>query len=289
MTLYRGYDAAGLEAQYNARASIPEHPQIFARWKEKSAAARQAHTKRARLDVRYGKGAMETLDLFFAAQANAPLHMFIHGGYWRSLDKSDFSDKAQALVDAGVTVAVVNYSLCPAVTIETIVEEVRRAAAWLWREAPGLGCDRARFQISGHSAGGHLAAMLVATDWPAYASDLPKAMIHSALLVSGIYEIEPLRHTSMNQDLKLSADDARRLSPIFLTPAARVPMALAYGALESAEFKRQSEDFAKAWRRHGLAIEVAELAGLNHLTIPEELGNPKSALCKTALRLLGMA
>lgn len=288
MTLYRGYDAAGLEAQYNARASIPDHPQIFARWKEKSAAARQAHAKRARLDVRYGKGAMETLDLFSAVQANAPLHMLIHGGYWRSLDKSDFSDKAQALVDAGVTVAVVNYSLCPAVTIETIVEEVRRAAAWLWREAPGLGCDRARFQISGHSAGGHLAAMLVATDWPAYASDLPKAMIHSALLISGIYEIEPLRHTSMNQDLKLSADDARRLSPIFLTPTARVPMALTYGALESAEFKRQSEDFAKAWRRHGLAIEVAELAGLNHLTIPEELGNPKSALCKTVLRLLGL-
>jgi arylformamidase len=286
MNHYRGFDAAGLEAQYNARASIPEHPQIFQRWKDGSAAARRARAQRARLDVCYGKGSMETLDLFFAAEANAPLHMLIHGGYWRSLDKSDFSDKAQALVDAGVTVAVVNYSLCPAVTIQTIVEEVRRAAAWLWREATGLGCDRARFQISGHSAGGHLTAMLVATDWPAYASDLPKTMIHSALLVSGIYELEPLRHASMNQDLKLAADEARRLSPIFLAPAAAMPMALAYGALESAEFKRQSEDFAKAWRRHGLKIEVAELAGLNHLTIIETLGDPKSALCQTALQLL---
>jgi len=289
MTVFRGYDAAGLEAQYNARASIPEHPQIFQRWKEQSAAVRRTRAERARLDVRYGQGAMETLDLFFAAQSNAPLHMLIHGGYWRSLDKSDFSDKAQALVDAGVTVAVVNYSLCPAVTIATIVEEVRRAAAWLWREAPNLGCDRARFQISGHSAGGHLTAMLIATDWSSYAADLPKAMIHSALLVSGIYELEPLRFASMNQDLKLSADEARRLSPIFMTPAAAVPMALAYGALESAEFKRQSEDFAKAWRQHGLSIEVAELAGLNHLTIIETLGDPKSALCQTALRLLGMA
>jgi arylformamidase len=288
MTLYRGYDATGIEAQYNARASIPDHPRIFARWKERSAAARKARAGRARLDIAYGPGPLHTLDIFLADTRNAPLHMLIHGGYWRSLDKSDFSDKVGALVEAGVTVAAVNYSLCPAVTIAAIVEETRQAAAWLWREAPALGCDQARFQISGHSAGGHLTAMLVATDWPRYAPDLPKTMIQSALSASGIFELEPLRHCSMNQDIKLAADDARSLSPIFMTPPAKVPMALAYGGLESAEFKRQSEDFAKAWRRHGLTIGVEELPGLNHLTVIEELAVPGGRLATTALRLLGM-
>jgi arylformamidase len=150
-----------------------------------------------------------------------------------------------------------------------------------------LGCDRTRFQIAGHSAGGHLTAMLVATDWPRYAPDLPKTLVQSALAVSGIFELEPLRHCSMNQDLKLSADDARSLSPVFMTPSVTAPMALVYGGLESAEFKRQSEDFAVAWRRHGFKFEVAELPGLNHLTVVEELGVPGGRLATTALRLLG--
>ena len=283
MTLYRGYDAAGLEAQYNARASIPDHPLIFARWAARSAEVRKRAF--ARLDVPYGDGPMEKMDIFLPPRLAAPVVMFIHGGYWRSLDKNDFSDKVSALVDAGAAVALVNYTLCPNTTIGAIADEMRRAVVWLWRNARGFGGDPYRIQLIGHSAGGHLVAMLLATHWQDLGSDLPRCPIQSALAISGVFDLEPLVHTSINADLRLDIEKAKALSPYYMRPVCRAPLALAWGALESDEFKRQSRDFAERWRDLGAQARLLEIPERNHLTVVEELGKRDSELAKLAVEL----
>lgn len=287
MNVFRDYDAEALEKQYNARASIPDHPQIFQRWKEASAVAR-AKSPKARLDLRFGKNPKETLDFFPAEGENPPLVMLIHGGYWRSLDKSDFSDKAQALVAAGASVAVVNYDLCPEVAIGEIMDEMRRAAAWLWHNAADLGVDRRRFQAIGHSAGGHLAAVLLATDWPKFDSALPAGMVRSGLLVSGLYDLEPLRHVSMHQDLRMTADQAKAWSPILTPPSAKVSAAAVWGALETAEFRRQTEEFAAVWNKAGTAVSAEAIPDRHHLNVIDDLGKPGSRLLQLSLKLLGL-
>lgn len=287
MNVFRDYDAEALEKQYNARASIPDHPQIFQRWKEASAVAR-AKSPKVRLDLRFGKNPKETLDFFPAEGKNPPLVMLIHGGYWRSLDKSDFSDKAQALVAAGTSVAVVNYDLCPEVTVGEIMDEMRRAAAWLWHNAADLGVDRGRFQAIGHSAGGHLAAALLATDWPKFDAALPAGMVRSGLLVSGLYDLEPLRHVSMHQDLRMTADQAKAWSPILTPPPAKVSVAAVWGALETAEFRRQTEELAAAWGKAGTAVSAEAIPDRHHLNVIDDLGKPGSRLLQLSLKLLGL-
>lgn len=287
MNVFRDYDVEALEKQYNARASIPDHPQIFQRWKEASAVAR-AKSPKVRLDLRFGQNPKETLDFFPAEGKNPPLVMLIHGGYWRSLDKSDFSDKAQALVAAGASVAVVNYDLCPEVTVGDIVDEMRRAAAWLWNNGADLGVDRGRFQAIGHSAGGHLAAALLATDWPKFDAALPAGMVRSGLLVSGLYDLEPLRHVSMHQDLRMTADQAKAWSPILTPPPAKVSVAAVWGALETAEFRRQTEELAAAWGKAGMAVSAEAIPDRHHLNVIDDLGKPGSRLLQLSLKLLGL-
>ena len=287
MNVFRGYDAEALEKQYNARASIPDHPQIFQRWKEESARAR-ATSPKARLDLRFGQNPKETLDFFPADAKNPPLVMLIHGGYWRSLDKSDFSDKVGALVAAGASVAVVNYDLCPEVSIGEIMDEMRRAAAWLFHNAADLGVDRTRIQAIGHSAGGQLAAALLATDWPTFDAALPAGMIRTGVLVSGIYELEPLRHVSMHQDLRLTADQAKAWSPVLTVPPAKVSAAAVWGALETDEFRRQTEDLAAAWKKAGMAISAEAIPDRHHLNVIDEIGRPGSRLVRLSLKLLGL-
>jgi len=164
-------DAAYWESQYNNRAAVPDHPQYFARWAEKSAAARKS--LRCYLDVRYGAHVMEKMDIFQAQGRSRALFMFIHGGYWRALDKKDHSFVAAELVKRGVTVAVPNYALCPAVTIEDIVRQMLQACAWLYRNGGHFGAPYGNLHVSGHSAGGHLTAMMMAALFPTFARDLP--------------------------------------------------------------------------------------------------------------------
>ncbi len=280
MKVYKEYTAAELATQYNNRAMVPEHPQIFARWQSHIQAFRtQAHS---RLDLAYGVAERETLDLFLCDQANAPLHLFIHGGYWQAMDKNYFSFLAQALIQKGVNVAIINYGLCPAVSLDHIIEQLRQACIWLWRYAAECGCDRNRLQISGHSAGGHLCAMLMATDWPKRATDLPSDLIKSGIAISGLFDLEPLCYTPINQALSLDVDTARRNSPMFLMPATTGPLLLAIGGLESSEYHRQSQDLAARW--HTLTVEICP--GLNHFTVVEELVNVNSILFNKILGLL---
>jgi arylformamidase len=275
-----------LERQYNARLSIPEHPEIFARWAERSREARDALP--CVLDVAYdegpGRSGNATLDVFPAEGRSRALLMYIHGGYWRSLDKGDFSFLAPAFRAAGVTLAVVNYALAPTVSVSHIVRQMLLASAWLWRTAGALGADRDRMFVAGHSAGAHLAAMMLAAQWPRYAADLPADLFKGGLAVSGIYDLQPLLAVSVNQDLRLDAREAERLSVAYMPPATGAPLSTAVGGLESAEFKRQNALIGECWKSC-LRRDIA-MPGFNHLTVAAELGNPASPLFAGALDLI---
>jgi len=282
--IYQGYDAGQLLRQYSPRLTVTEAPQLIEGWQ--AAAADYRRRAGGTLDIAYGPGADETLDLVRPAGARPPLHLFIHGGYWQRFYKQDFSHVAAGLVAHGVAVAVVNYSLCPAVGIGDIVGQMRRAAAFLWREAAALDVDIGRFQVSGHSAGGHLTAALVATDWPSVDAAVPADLIGSAIPISGVFEIEPLRHIEIGDPLHLDAESARRLSPLSEAPRARGPLLLAVGGDESSEFHRQSASLAERWGRQGVAAEILSLPGRNHFTVLEELADPAGGITRRALALL---
>ena len=272
-----------LEREYNARASIPDHPEIFARWAEQGALTRR---RRAGLiDVPYGDDAGERLDFFPTPQDRPPLLVFIHGGYWRSLDKFDFSWIAPTFLDAGAAVALLNYGLTPRVTVEEIVRQQLKAMAWLYRRADDLGFDRDRIVVSGHSAGGHLTAMMMAAQWPAFDPGLPADLIKGGLAISGIYDLEPLVPLPfINADLRLDAAAARRLSPVHMPPATPSPLVTAVGGLESAEFKRQTQLIRRAWPKN--AREDLDVPGANHLTVCDQLAVESSPLFHAALALV---
>jgi arylformamidase len=271
------------EREYNARAAIPEHPRIFARWAEQAAATRRLRA--CLIDLPYGDSSGEKLDLFPARGESAPLFVFIHGGYWRSLDKSDFSWIAPPFVAEGVAVALLNYGLAPRTPMEDIVRQVLHALAWLYRRADRYDIDPTRIFVGGHSAGGHLTAMAMAALWPVFAPDLPTDLVKGGLAVSGLYDLTPLVHAPfINTDLQLDERRALRLSPAFLPPATGAPLYTAVGAGESAEFRRQNDLIAQRWKRN-FARDVP-MPGCNHLTVCDELGQAGSPLFEAALELL---
>ena len=274
---------AHLEAQYNARAAVPEHVEIQADWQRRSERLRA--TRDCKLDLAYGDGERHKLDLFTTDAGNGPLQMFLHGGYWQRGDRRANHFVAEGLCANGVNVAMVGYDLCPSVTLDDIVGQVRAALAWLWRNAERLGFDADRIQVCGHSAGGHLTAMLMATHWPDQGADLPAHLIHSGLAISGLYELDPLRHTSLNEALAMDAETAGRNSPALLPATGSAPLIAAVGGLESAEFHRQAATLAQRWRDRSGAVEVLEVPGTNHFTILERLAR-EGALLERALALL---
>ncbi|MCC6531007.1 MAG: alpha/beta hydrolase [Burkholderiales bacterium] len=272
---------AWFESQYNARAAVPGHVEIFARCAEASRRARLQLP--CYLDIAYGEGELESLDIFPSRGPSRALLSFIHGGYWRSRDKSEFSFLAPALCAAGFTLAIPNYALCPAVSIEHIVRQMLKAHAWLYRHAGLYGSDGSKLIVCGHSAGGHLAAMMAACDWPDYASGLPPDLVKAALPTSGIYDLMPLRRTSMNADLRLDENAARVASPVTYRPARPVPMVAAVGGEESNEFRRQCRLLHECWPH--CVREALAVPGLNHFTLSESLADPRSVLFRALERL----
>ncbi len=277
------YDPAWLDRMYNNRALVPDHAAYFGRWAESSAAARSAEP--CTLDVPYGTGPGETLDIFPAAQASAPVLVFIHGGYWRSLDKADHSFVAPAFTRQGACVVVPNYALCPAVTIPQIALQMVQAALWVHAHVARFGGDPRRITVAGHSAGGHLAALLLACQWQSLGPDLPAALVRNALSISGLNDLEPIRHTPFLQpSLQLTAADALRASPACM-PAPRGVLNSVAGGDESAEFLRQNELIRAAWG--AATVPVCEaLPGLNHFSVLDALADPAHRLHRLALSLL---
>jgi arylformamidase len=281
-------DPAWLDEQYNNRARIADHPAILARWASASQAA-LAGSPAARLDVAYGPGgAAETLDVF-PAGPGAPILFFVHGGYWRALDKSDFSFVAPAFNAAGASVVVPNYALCPAVTIETLTLQLTAALAWTWRHAGDFGADRSRIAVAGHSAGGHLTAMLLSCRWKQVGDDLPQQPLAGGLAISGLYDLEPIRQTPfLAPDLQLTPASVARLSPAFFPRPRQAPLYATCGGDESEEFLRQNRLIRDVWGP--TAVPVCEtIPATNHLTVMSTLADPRSRLFQLALRLLGLA
>jgi len=273
--------AIDYEAEYNNRARVPEHPEIFARWARDAELFRADMLKsgRAELGQFYGDEPRQYFDLFLpAAGANAPLAVFVHGGWWRSLDPSMYSHVARGPNAHGIAVAVTGYDLCPNVTIADIITQIRRACAFFWERF------NRRMFIYGHSAGGHLAAAMVATDWPAVYPKAPANLVPAGYSVSGVFDLAPLIATSVNQDLRLDATEARNVSPVFwpLKPG-RVFDAVV-GGLESSEFLRQSRLITDAWGK-AAKTRYEEIAGANHFTVVEPLADPDSAMTKRVAEL----
>lgn len=272
-----------MDRQYVNRLSIADAPQYNLRAESRSRAARAE--LRCALDLPYGDAPRERIDFFPAAQAGAPIYCFIHGGYWRSREKSEFSFVARPLVEAGISVALPTYDLAPSVTIEKIVQQMLAALAWLYRNARKHGADPRRIYVGGHSAGAHLAAMMIAAQWEVYARDLPPDLVKGALAVSGVYDLAPLLEVSFNSDLRLDAAAARKLSPVTYRPLRATPLVTAVGANESDEFKRQNLAIRTAWP-HCWRRDIA-MPGHHHLSILETMGEAGSPLVQAALDLIG--
>ncbi|HEY4863700.1 MAG TPA: alpha/beta hydrolase [Xanthobacteraceae bacterium] len=269
------------EAEYNNRARVPEHPAIFARWTRDADNFRSAHAN-AELRLSYGRSAREHIDLYWPSEKrDAPIVLFIHGGYWRSLAPAMFGHVAAGANPHGLAVALAGYDLCPDVTIARIIEEVRGAAIFLWRR------HGRKLVACGHSAGGHLAACLLATDWKKRAPDLPADLVPAAFSISGLFDLTPLVGISMNADLRLDAAEARRVSPLFWeVPAGARALEAWVGGKESGEFLRQSRVIADAWGLKGVATRYIGVEGADHFTIVDPLCDPKSAM---TLRLVELA
>ncbi|MCO4861451.1 alpha/beta hydrolase [Cupriavidus sp. WGlv3] len=292
-------DPAFYDREYNNRANVPDNPAHLARWAQWSAQVRARGPYLADLsyagadsrpDLRHASG--ETLDYFPAQRANGalpPLLVFVHGGYYRALDKHDHSFVAGALPALGVSVAVVNYTLVPAATVPEIVQQVLRSVAWLYRQADRLGHDAQRLFVAGHSVGGHLVAMLMAARWPQLGADLPAGLIRGGLSVSGLYDLEPLRRAAFLQcDLKLSEADVARLSPAYMAPADEAPLAIAVGELEAAEYHRQHALIRAAWPAkvaHPAASDLV-LPDCHHFNVLDSLASADGALTQAVLRLV---
>ncbi|HEY2248700.1 MAG TPA: alpha/beta hydrolase [Bradyrhizobium sp.] len=263
------------EVEYNNRARVPENPAIMAGWVRDASAYRAIHTPR---QLAYGPGPRNTIDIF-AHGGEGPIVVFIHGGYWQALDGSSFSHCARGLNAHGIDVAVPSYDLCPQVTVDTIIEQMRAAARALGRLGRPL-------VISGHSAGGHLAACLLATDWRGYDASLPKDLVIAAYAISGLFDLVPLIGTSINKALGLDGATAKAASPLFWLAPAHGSLDAVVGEKESTEYHRQSRTVAEAWAALGLPTRYGIVVQANHFTAIAPLADPASEM---VLRLKQLA
>ena len=284
-TVFRQYDQAALDAEYDNQAKIGADAfrAFRARCAEGNERARQELA--GHLDVAYGTGPAETLDIFTAGGAGpAPVEVFFHGGYWRMQDKRDFSYVAAGFVPHGRTTVIVDYALVPLVTLDALVDQCRRAVAWVVRHIGDYGGDPARIALSGHSAGGHLVAMLLATRWAGYGVADPAASIECATSLSGLFDLEPVRLCFLNATLGLTTEVARRNSPLGLSPEVAVPFLVAVGGREGREYPRQSAEFAQAWATKGVPASFEVFDADDHFTLREQLGRPGSPVVARLMR-----
>ncbi|MBF8176738.1 MAG: alpha/beta hydrolase [Burkholderiaceae bacterium] len=282
MSVYRNFNQVELDKQYNVRGGIPDYQDIFSRWSSTSAAFRQAN--RVIENVPYGSNETQNLDFFPAATAGRPLLVFIHGGYWQSLDKSDFSYIAEPYIKNDINVAVVNYRLAPSVGMDEIVADNRDALIWLYRNAEDLAFDKDKIFLSGHSAGGHLTATMVSTDWTAHG--LPADVLKGACAISGLYDLEPIRLCYLNKAVGLTAEQVAAYSPARKLPTVKTPIILTVGGDESNEYHRLQAEYAALLGSRNMEIQIVDQADGHHFDAVDRLGDEENELGKAMLDLI---
>ena len=282
--LWRDWDQEGLDKQLNLRARWPKHPEYFHAWATASQLVRERLPRK--LDVAYGPTAGQKLDFFPAAGPGpAPLLVFIHGGYWQALDKSDFSYLAPPFVEDGIAFAAPNYDLAPGISLTTMVRQIERAVAWLALHAAELGCDARHLVLAGHSAGGHLALITMIREAIAAADGGPPPLASAGCAISGVYDLVPIRRSYHQQVVRFTERETQALSPLRHQPPSLAPLVVAVGELETEEFLLQQDALVAQWRALGLPVEAQRLADDNHFEAVDALGERDHAL-HTAVRRL---
>ena len=286
--VFHDYDQDALDAEYNNRAKVPDAEDYKDAQVRASDAAKAALD--CRLDIAYGPSPDERVDVYPATGAAAgPVQVFFHGGYWKQNHKDDFGFVAPPLVAAGAAVVVVEYALVPGVDIDELVRQCRAAMAWVWTQAASFNGEANSIHVSGHSAGGHLTAMMMATDWPAFQPGLPRDLVKTGCGLSGLYDLEPVRLSFQNDELHFTPDQVARNSPMLMEPVGGGVLLLPVGALEGPEFIRQSEELAAIWGAKGMEVKARVMDGHHHFSIVNEMIDPASELSGAIRGQMGLA
>jgi arylformamidase len=289
MNVYATFDQESLDREYSPSSLIDNRDFYLDEYKRASIAARDdaLRANTCQSDLRYGPGDEETLDLFKPARpGEAPLHVFIHGGYWQLLSKNESCFAAPMFQRHGSYFAALNYTLAPHQTLTGIVDETRRAIAWLYEQAGQWGFDRDRIYLSGHSAGAHLAMMMLVTDWPKLG--LPGDIVKGVCAISGVFDLEPVRLSYVNDVVGMSSDEARENSPILHGITSRCPVILAYGDNETLEFKRQTDEYGSVLEEAGIPVTHSEIKDRNHFDVILDLADEDTWLSRQGLSQMGL-
>jgi arylformamidase len=275
------------ERQFNPRAAVPDSERYLVESSERAARVRAAHP--GPRDVRYGPNPNELVDIYLPAAAPggpAPVQVYLHGGYWRGRDKADFAHLAPTFTDAGAVAVLVNYDLCPTVTLDEIVAETYRCVAWVCRNIAGFGGDPERIYLSGSSAGAHLTAMALARDWTQ--DGLPADAIRAAAPITGIYDVAPVLNITVNAEIRLTPEMVGRNSPMAMPPRHGGPVLVAVGGAEPESWIAQSRDYAAMCRAAGVDTDYLEVPGENHFSLTASLADPQSPLARAVLQQMGL-
>ncbi len=265
-----------LEKGYDVRLLRSDFADLVEVWNARSAELRTS--TEARLDCAYDGGERDKLDIFRCGEKNAPLFVFIHGGYWQRGDKSIYSFVASSFLETGADVALIGYELCPAIDLTSMAAKMRSALTWLWKNAGDVGISADRINVSGHSAGGHLTAMLLTTAWDEIDASLPRDLIKSGIPISGLYQLEPLRRTTISDALHLDDRSSKANSPHFMQPASDAPVLVTLGGAETPQFHWQSDQFVAAWGERDIELQHHAEPDVDHFDVLNRLADTGSAI-----------
>ncbi len=284
MYVYKQYDQESLDIQYNNRLHVPDYTDYLNTWKLLSRHTEQQLT--VIRDIPYGNLQRERLDIYPSLQLQSKTLIFIHGGYWQMLDKSMFHFIANGFYSYGVTTVLLNYPLAPEVSIDQIVLSCRKAIKWLYSNFSVFNGDPHQMYVAGHSAGGHLAAMLMATDWEVFDPGLSANVLKGICAVSGLFNLVPIYLSYINKVLKMDMETAKCNSPVRLEPSNSCPLILAVGEAETAEFNDQSKELYTCWKNTAIDSQLLQLPRQNHYSIAETIVDPQSSLHQALRQLM---
>jgi arylformamidase len=285
-TVYKDFDQETLDKAYDNRGRFPDTDDCKNAQLAASDAAKAEYE--CKLDMRFGDGATDLLDIYFGQGTGPrPIHVFFHGGWWKSNTKTDFGFVARPFVPHGVTTLVVEYPLIPSVRMDKLIDRCRAALTWVWRNADSFGGDRDRITISGHSAGGHITQMMMQTDFPSYGDGLPGDLVKAGCSISGVSDLEPVRFSFQNKELQFTEDEAREFSTLLMDPAHKGPLLAVAGAMEGEEFIRHTTALAEAWSSKGMDVECWVMDGKHHFTTINEYLDPHSKLSRKVREMAG--